>query len=102
MSSGRRLRWTEQAVDQLGAIAEFVGRSSPVYAEQLVERIVHRLEQVRVFPDSGSVVNEFGGAPEVRQLLEWPYRIIYRSRDDVIEVLAVIHGRRDLRQVDLP
>ena len=101
MSNGRRLRWTEQAVDQLGAIAEFVGRSAPVYAEQLVDRIVHRLEQVRVFPESGTVVSEFA-ATDVRQILEWPYRILYRSRHDVIEVLAVIHGRRDLRQVDLP
>ena len=101
MSNGRRLRWTEQAVDQLGAIAEFVGRSAPVYAEQLVDRIVHCLEQVRVFPESGTVVSEFA-ATDVRQILEWPYRILYRSRHDVIEVLAVIHGRRDLRQVDLP
>lgn len=102
MSDGRRLRWTEQAVDQLGAIAEFVGRSSPVYAEQLVQRIVHRLEQLRVFPESGSLVSEFSTSPDIRQLLEWPYRIIYRIRGDAIEVLAVIHGRRDLRHVDLP
>jgi plasmid stabilization system protein ParE len=40
-------------------------------------------------------------APEIRQVLEWPYRIIYRSRGVVIEVLAVVHGRRYLRQVDL-
>lgn len=101
MSGSRRLRWTEQAVDQLGAIAEYISRSSPVYAEQLVQRITHRLEQVRVFPDSGGSVAE-AATPEVRQVLEWPYRIIYRSRHDVIEVLAVVHGRRDLRQVELP
>ena len=34
-----RLRWTEQAVSQLGAIAEYIGRSSPVYAEQVIARI---------------------------------------------------------------
>jgi len=92
----RRLRWTEQAVDQLGAIAEYVSRSSPVYAEQLVQRIATRLEQVRVFPASGAPVAEVE-TPEIRQLLEWPYRIIYRSRSDVIEVLAIVHGRRDVR-----
>jgi plasmid stabilization system protein ParE len=77
VSEQRRLRWTEQAVDQLGAIAEYVSRSSPVYAEQLVQRIVSRLEQVVVFPASGSAVAEAASA-EVRQVLEWPYRIIYR------------------------
>ena len=28
------LRWTEHAVNQLGAIAEYIGVVSPVYAEQ--------------------------------------------------------------------
>ncbi len=100
MSDSRRLRWTEQAVDQLGAIAEYVSRSSPVYAEQLIQRIIERLEQVRAFPGSGGAVSETA-APEVRQVLEWPYRIIYRPHHDVIEVLAIVHGRRDLRQVEL-
>jgi toxin ParE1/3/4 len=97
VSEKRRLRWTEQAVDQLGAIAEYVSRSSPVYAEQLVQRIVSRLDQVVVFPASGSAVPEAASA-EVRQVLEWPYRIIYRPRHDAIEVLAIVHGRRDLRE----
>lgn len=98
MTESRRLRWTEQAVDHLGAIAEYVSRSSPIYAEQLVQRIVHRLDQVRAFPESGSVVAE-AASPSVRQVIEWPYRIIYRHRADVIEVLAIIHGRRE-RQTD--
>ena len=46
-----RLRWTEQAVSQLGAIAEFISLSSPVYAEQVVERILMRLRQVQQFPE---------------------------------------------------
>jgi toxin ParE1/3/4 len=100
VSNVRRLRWTEQAVDQLGAIAEYVSRTSPVYAEQLIQRIVHRLEQVRVFPDSGSPVAE-ASSPEVRQVIEWPYRVIYRLRHDAIEVLAIVHGRRDVRAADI-
>ena len=96
----RPLRWTEQAVDQLGAIAEYVSRSSPVYAEQLVQRIMQRLDQVRTFPESGAPVPE-AASPAVRQVLEWPYRIIYRPRAEAIEVLAVVHARRDLRATDL-
>jgi plasmid stabilization system protein ParE len=40
------LRWTEQATQQVEAIAEYVSVSSPVYAEQVVERIAARLRQV--------------------------------------------------------
>ena len=91
----RPLRWTEQAVTQLGAIAEYIAVSSPVYAEQVVDRVVGRLEQARRFPDSGRVVPEYE-APDVRELLEFPYRLIYRVRADAVEVLAIVHGRRDL------
>jgi len=90
-----RLRWTEQAVSQLGAIAEYISLSSPVYAEQVIERILMRLRQVQQFPESGRQVPEAGN-PEIRQLVESPYRIIYRARHDTIEILAIVHGRQDM------
>ena len=100
MTAVRRIRWTEQAVDQLGAIAEYVSRSSPIYAEQLVQRITQRLEQVRVFPESGSRVPE-AATPDVRQVMEWPYRVIYRAEAEAIEVVAIIHGRRNVQPSDV-
>ena len=89
------LRWTEHAVDQLGAIAQSVGVASPVYADRIVDRIVLRLRQAQAYPESGRRVPE---APtlDIRELIEFPYRLIYRVRDETIEVLAVIHGRQDL------
>ena len=53
-----RLRWTEHAVSQLSAIAEYVSLSSPVYAEQMLDRIVLRLRQLEQFPESGRRVPE--------------------------------------------
>ena len=54
----RALRWSEHAVAQLAAVAEYVSLSSPVYAEHLVDRIARRLDQAREFPESGRVVPE--------------------------------------------
>jgi plasmid stabilization system protein ParE len=31
---------------------------------------------------------------EIRELIEKPYRIIYRIKEDQIDVLSVIHGSR--------
>ena len=90
-----QLRWTEQAVTQLGAIAECISLSSPMYAEQIVERIPMRLRQVQKFPACGRQVPEAGN-PEIRQLVESPYRIVYRASHDTIEILAIVHGRQDL------
>jgi toxin ParE1/3/4 len=93
------LRWTEHAVDDLSTIAEYVSLSSPIYAEQLVDRIVRQLEQVRAYPESGRVVPEVG-APDIRELQVSPYRVMYRVLTDWIEVVSVVHSRRNFR--DLP
>ena len=89
------LRWTEQAVNQLSAIAEYISSSSPVYAEHVLERVVLRLRQAQQFPDSGRRVPESGHA-DARELFEAPYRIVYRVRSQSVEVLAIVHGRQDL------
>ena len=94
----RALRWTEHTVAQLASIAEYVSLSSPVYAEHLVDRLAQRLDQACEFPESGRVVPELGRA-EIRELLEWPYRLVYRVHADAIEVLSVLHGRQELPEL---
>jgi plasmid stabilization system protein ParE len=89
----RELRWTEQAVAQLAAIVEYISVSSPVYAEHLVNRIVARLDQAVVYPESGRAAPE-ASTPDIRELLERPYRLMYRVRETRIEVIAVVHERR--------
>ncbi len=91
----RPLRWTEQAVTQLSTIAEYISVSSPVYAEQVTDRVVRRLKQAQQFPGSGRAVPEYEAA-DIRELVEFPYRLIYRVSQSAIEVLAIVHGRRDL------
>ena len=89
------LRWTEHAVKQLGAIAEHISLVSPVYAEHTVDRLARRLEQAQRFPESGRRVPE-AGAADIREFIEFPYRLIYRVHRDTVGVVAIIHGRQEL------
>ena len=91
------LRWTEHAVNQLGAIAEYISLASPVYAEQVVERIVARLGQAQEFPESGRRVPE-AATIDVHELIEAPYRLIYRVADSTVVVIAIVHARQDIRR----
>ena len=59
----------------------------------MVDRITRRSEQISNHPLSGRKVPEYK-ADDVRELIETPYRIIYRIKPDQIDVLAVIHGAR--------
>ena len=99
MPSPLALRWTEHAVTQLAALAEYISLDSPFYAEQVVDRVVARLEQARPHRGSGRAVPELG-REDVCELIEAPYRLVYRVRADAIEVLSILHGRQRVR--DLP
>ena len=66
-----------------------------MYADRLVDRLTARSEQLQTFPRSGRVVPEYE-RDDVRELIEKPYRIIYRVREEQLDVLAVIHSRQQL------
>ena len=88
-----RVHWTENAIGHLANIYEYIALNSPVYAMRTVDKITRRSEQIANFPDSGRKVPEYD-TKDVRELIEYPYRIIYRIKPDQIDVLAVIHGSR--------
>jgi plasmid stabilization system protein ParE len=54
------LRWTEQAVEDIRAIREFIERDSPRYGHLVAERLVESTSQVAHFPKAGRVVPEIG------------------------------------------
>jgi len=86
------IRWTDQAVADLAAIRAFIEQDSPHYASVVVARLIRAVDQLRDFPQSGRVVPEFERRA-VREVVERPYRIIYRlvGRDE-IQILTVHHG----------
>jgi plasmid stabilization system protein ParE len=91
------LIWSESAAGQLEAIRDYIARNSPRYALAVAERIVRRAERLADMPLLGGEVPEYGD-PSVREVLEYPYRIIYRAVADRVRIVAVIHGARQLPQ----
>ena len=90
-----KVRWTRHALSQLTAIYEYIASDSPTYALGMVDRITARSKQLVEFPASGWQVVEYQH-PEIREFVESPYRVIYRTRPDEVVVLSVIHGAREL------
>ena len=88
-----RVHWTENAIKHLINISEYIAINSSTYGRQMVDRITRRSEQIARHPFSGRKVPEYD-AEDIRELIEKPYRIIYRIRLNQIDILAVIHGAR--------
>lgn len=87
--------WTDTAVENLEAIHAYIAQNSLQYANQVVDRIIGRSEQLANFPLSGRILPEVG-RKEIRELIEGSYRIIYSVKSEQIDILAVIHGSRSL------
>lgn len=87
--------WTVTAADQLQAIRDYLARSSPGYAQTLAGRIVARTQALDGQPLFGAEVPEYGD-PDIREVFEHPYRILYRVAGSDIQVVAVIHSSRRL------
>jgi plasmid stabilization system protein ParE len=88
-----KVHWTNHAVDHLVNIYEYISLNSPTYAKGPVDRSTRRSSQIFGSPLSGRMVPEYQ-AQDIRELIEKPYRIIYRIKQDQIGVLAVIHSAR--------
>jgi len=88
-----RVHWTDNALKHLLDIYEYISQNSSFYAQRMVDRLTIRSEQIGNFPMSGRKVPEYF-AKDIRELIEKPYRIIYRIKPDQIDVLAVVHGAR--------
>jgi addiction module RelE/StbE family toxin len=86
-----RVHWTDNALKHLLDIYEYISQNSPFYAERMVDRLTKRSEQIASFPMSGRNVPEYP-AEDIREMIEKPYRIIYRIKPGQIDVLAVVHG----------
>ncbi len=90
-----RVHWTNTAIAHLLAIYEHLARDSPLYARRIVDRLIRRSEEVAEFPLSGRMVPEYE-TQDIREVIERPYRIIYRATAERIDVLAVVHGMQTL------
>lgn len=72
-----KINWTEQAVDDLTNIAEFIRKDSEKHARITVRNIRERAKKLKHFPTIGRIVPETEKT-EIRELIFGNYRIIYK------------------------
>ncbi len=89
--------WSREAGENLAEIEEYIARDSPERAVRFVDAVIdHAEEMLADNPRSGRTVPETGN-PDIRELIYRGYRIVYRLKGDVPEILTVFEGHRLLR-----
>jgi plasmid stabilization system protein ParE len=88
--------WTEPAVSDLDAIADFIALDKPDAAVRLVQRVVAHVELLAKHPELGPTIPEIRPITSYRQFVEAPCRVFYRYEkvDGKIFVLGVMRGEK--------
>ena len=90
--------WTEPAIADLEAIADYIALENLTAARALVQRIVQHVGQLTEHPESGSRPKELGSRTRYRQIVEPPCRIFYRFDGERAFILHVMRTERLLRR----
>jgi len=94
--------WSKDAAEDFEFIVEYtVEHFSIKIAEEAYSRIIKKVEKALDLPNIGKIVPELKeiGLTSYRELIEVPWRIIYRKEEDSIVVISIIDSRRNIEEI---
>jgi len=95
-----RLIWAQQALDDFERLLEYIAKDSPLAARRFGEKLIARVELLQSYPEIGGWVLE-DRSRRYREILQGNYRVIYRTDENVVYLVAVYHAARLLNVDDI-
>ena len=89
----RLIRWTNEAADQFEAAVKHIQQDNPIAGRNVAQAVIDCIEQLATFPGLGRP----GEVKGTRELVSSPYVVVYRSTDEIVEILHIWHGAQDWR-----
>jgi toxin ParE1/3/4 len=89
------------AKNDLREIIRYISKNNPMNALNVLKRIQDRINSLDHFPERGGYVPELlkQNIKDYRQLIESPWRIIYRTDKNIVNVLLLIDSRRNTQDI---
>lgn len=96
------IRFAESAVADLEEIRLWYAEQSvPDVGERFIAEIFQRIEALGTHPELGRIVPEFD-QPFLRELIQPPFRIVYRHDPGKVRIVRVWRSERLLRLPEAP
>ena len=93
-----KIKWSPRAASNLEEICEYIAKDSEYYAILFAKRITAIVKAIPLFPRSGRIVPEYRDE-NLREKIFENYRIVYRLKEDIVEIAAICHGAKPLRSI---
>jgi len=87
--------WTEPALQELNALAEYIALDKPAAASRLVKGVFDKTDRLEDFPQSGRIPPELLNSV-YREVVVPPCRIFYREDEKRVLILYFMREERQL------
>lgn len=94
MGGARRFVRTRRARQDLIEVWKYIAADNSTAADALLDRIDESCRTLAEHPQLGPSRHDI--RPGLRYFIVGEYVILYRTIDDGVEIVRVVHGRRDL------
>jgi len=92
---------SKSAKNDLREIIKFIAKNNPMNSLDVLKRIEARIKSLEKFPERGGYVPELlkHNIKDYRQLIESPWKIIYKIENDTVDILIIIDSRRNTQDI---
>ncbi|PIX21729.1 MAG: type II toxin-antitoxin system RelE/ParE family toxin [Deltaproteobacteria bacterium CG_4_8_14_3_um_filter_45_9] len=90
-----KIKWSPRAASNLEEICNYITKDSEYYSILFAKKITNIVKAIPQFPKSGRVVPEYRDE-NLREKIYKNYRIVYRLKEEFIEIVAICHGAKPL------
>jgi len=96
-----RVLWTETAQADLNEIIDYITTDSVDNAVRQYEKIKSTCLALIDFPEQGRIIPELKNQNIIkyREIILQPWRIMYKKEKNIIYIMAIIDGRRNIEDL---
>ena len=91
----KRIKWSPKAAQSFEEICNYISKDSEYYASIFAKKVNAIVKEIPKFPKLGRVVPEYQ-EKNLREKIFQNYRIVYRLKADIIEIVVISHGTKQL------
>jgi toxin ParE1/3/4 len=97
------IKWAAPAREDLNEIIDYIAQTNITYAVKVLDKIELAVKNLDTFPKRGRIVPELEryGYILYRELIVDYWRIIYKIENDIVYIIVVIDGRRNVEDIIL-
>lgn len=92
-----RLVFARTAKTDLRQIADYIAEQSPDRAESFIEELREKSAKIVYQPYAYPPRDDL--APDLREAIHKSYLILFRTTDTQVEIVRIVHGARDLKNL---